>query len=93
MVPLTLSTWNRHSWRWKVDFHVIPALRRLKDFMFEASLGYIARPCLKIKNKKSRLPDFQELFSNKMSWRMTVEERELTLTECRVSVRSSRKVL
>jgi hypothetical protein len=52
MVPLTLSTWNRHSWRWKVDFHVIPALRRLKDFMFEASLGYIARPCLKIKNKK-----------------------------------------
>jgi hypothetical protein len=59
-LSLSLSqTSNSWSWLTKLvvkarwwDISTIPALRRLrqKDREFKASLGYTARPCLKIKH-------------------------------------------
>jgi hypothetical protein len=66
-LSIQISQYSKKFWATWVIIPVIPALRKLRqeDYKFEASLGYIVKPCLK-KKKSSfififHISDFQIL--------------------------------
>jgi hypothetical protein len=56
-LSIQISQYSKKFWATWVIIPVIPALRKLRqeDYKFEASLGYIVKPCLKKKKKLKRV--------------------------------------